>query len=743
MKFSSAARIFSTSHLASFASFEIQSLSYRYDAKADLWSVGTVLFEMIAGRPPFHGENHIDLLRNIQRKAVRLPADVKVSKECVNLLRLLLNRNPLSRAGFTEFFGACDALVALGHKGPPTTVADDQKTVGQSGRIGVTSELGTIQKRPAIQTAGSMLTVATTMQHQSVQPATHQFLQKPVTVPTQTAPQVIPNRTAFLSSSPRTTPTSSLAPLMPSPPAHGMQALSPPAIEGIPPQLPLDDPSYRRQQTTQLKHANTEMTIRRNTENGALQRSAASENSFVMVGHGSYNVSPTTSTAVTNNMHLQQQHHYHQQTSLNSPPASPHPYTNQVVTTRVENSSLKQPKGMLSTSPGTGGALMGMMSGRTKLLYDNTVPGMQLDTHIKNVTKMLAAVEDVGRRAVCVAHLGDSRAYIAMKMLMMSDGSSSSLLYGAMEGIEEEAESGAVTDDSSSTEIMASTRARRSSSMNEKSMHDVKDEDDGDDMPFALASEARSPPILSAGMPTRVSNSFGKSTNTSSSIRQSVRPTPLLIRNHYSEGLSCYLKALKMLKGALHGGQGVDRELRVLSSRINQDQMPALERIFKRSQTTLRWLGDQYKGVLERAEASNNEIGKIPNQPAASDKGEAPRVYGVEELIYSNALSFGREGAVKQLLGQLEASRSSYRSAGLLAETLLMEPNLVGNDRKILEDYVDGFAARITELDEMILQQSRLVASVGTGTASLSGSRRASGVVGLVGQPFAGHKLAF
>ena len=198
-----------------------------------------------------------------------------------------------------------------------------------------------------------------------------------------------------------------------------------------------------------------------------------------------------------------------------------------------------------------------------------------------------------------------------------------------------------------------------------------------------------------------------------------------------------------MLKGALHGGQGVDRELRVLSSRINQDQIPALERIVKRSQTTLRWLGDQYKGVLERAEASNNEIGKIPNQPAASDKGEAPRVYGVEELIYSNALSFGREGAVKQLLGQLEASRSSYRSAGLLAETLLMEPNLVGNDRKILEDYVDGFAARITELDEMILQQSRLVASVGTGTASLSGSRRASGVVGLVGQPFAGHKLAF
>ncbi|OEU14767.1 Pkinase-domain-containing protein, partial [Fragilariopsis cylindrus CCMP1102] len=67
---------------------------HRYDAKADLWSVGTVLFEMIAGCPPFNGENHIDLLRNIQRKAVRLPPDVRISKACVNLLRILLNRNP-------------------------------------------------------------------------------------------------------------------------------------------------------------------------------------------------------------------------------------------------------------------------------------------------------------------------------------------------------------------------------------------------------------------------------------------------------------------------------------------------------------------------------------------------------------------------------------------------------------------------------------------------------------------------
>jgi serine/threonine-protein kinase ULK2 len=35
----------------------------KYDAKADLWSVGTILFEMIIGRPPFGGANHLDLLK--------------------------------------------------------------------------------------------------------------------------------------------------------------------------------------------------------------------------------------------------------------------------------------------------------------------------------------------------------------------------------------------------------------------------------------------------------------------------------------------------------------------------------------------------------------------------------------------------------------------------------------------------------------------------------------------------------
>lgn len=37
----------------------------KYDAKADLWSVGAVLYEMSVGKPPFRAQNHIDLLRKV------------------------------------------------------------------------------------------------------------------------------------------------------------------------------------------------------------------------------------------------------------------------------------------------------------------------------------------------------------------------------------------------------------------------------------------------------------------------------------------------------------------------------------------------------------------------------------------------------------------------------------------------------------------------------------------------------
>ncbi|RLN51451.1 hypothetical protein BBJ29_009840 [Phytophthora kernoviae] len=60
----------------------------KYDAKADLWSVGTILFEMLAGRPPYGGANHVQLLANIERQPLRFPSTLQLSRSCRHLLPL-------------------------------------------------------------------------------------------------------------------------------------------------------------------------------------------------------------------------------------------------------------------------------------------------------------------------------------------------------------------------------------------------------------------------------------------------------------------------------------------------------------------------------------------------------------------------------------------------------------------------------------------------------------------------------
>lgn len=78
----------------------------KYDAKADLWSVGTVLYEMMVGKPPFRASNHVELLRKIERgeDRIRFPEETTLSHSMKRLIRRLLRRNPVERISFADIF---------------------------------------------------------------------------------------------------------------------------------------------------------------------------------------------------------------------------------------------------------------------------------------------------------------------------------------------------------------------------------------------------------------------------------------------------------------------------------------------------------------------------------------------------------------------------------------------------------------------------------------------------------------
>ncbi|KAF8624651.1 hypothetical protein AX17_006982 [Amanita inopinata Kibby_2008] len=120
----------------------------KYDAKADLWSVGAVLYEMSVGKPPFRAQNHIELLKRIEHtKSIKFPdedptsparksggggsEDSPVPSDVKKLIRSLLKRNPAERASFDDFFGST-ALAKSKFPRPP-----EPSPVRESGDVSV------------------------------------------------------------------------------------------------------------------------------------------------------------------------------------------------------------------------------------------------------------------------------------------------------------------------------------------------------------------------------------------------------------------------------------------------------------------------------------------------------------------------------------------------------------------------------------------------------------------------------
>ncbi|XP_035247271.1 serine/threonine-protein kinase ULK1 isoform X3 [Anguilla anguilla] len=80
-------------------------MSQTYDAKADLWSIGTIVFQCLTGKAPFQASSPQDL-RLFYEKNKNLNPNIprETSSHLRHLLQGLLQRNPRDRMDFDEFF---------------------------------------------------------------------------------------------------------------------------------------------------------------------------------------------------------------------------------------------------------------------------------------------------------------------------------------------------------------------------------------------------------------------------------------------------------------------------------------------------------------------------------------------------------------------------------------------------------------------------------------------------------------
>ena len=78
--------------------------SFGYDPKVDIWSLGTICYEMLIGAPPFNAQTIDGLVNKISEGDYKIPNNLKLSKEVISFLNGMLQYNPSLRLDINSLY---------------------------------------------------------------------------------------------------------------------------------------------------------------------------------------------------------------------------------------------------------------------------------------------------------------------------------------------------------------------------------------------------------------------------------------------------------------------------------------------------------------------------------------------------------------------------------------------------------------------------------------------------------------